>query len=74
MIGYMTSTEIYRGGKWQKVGPLPNPLRDHRAATLSNAIFISGNTYILYIMLELLGTPSPYYLVPCFAWWLSTLF
>ena len=44
----MTSTEIYQGGKWQEVGPLPNPLRDHRAATLSNAVFISGNTSILY--------------------------
>ena len=39
---YLTTTEIYQGGEWREVGPLPVGLRGLRGATLDNSVFMTG--------------------------------
>ena len=40
--GYLSSTEIYRGGQWVTTGPLPVAVAGVRGVTLDNTIFMTG--------------------------------
>ena len=39
---YLSSTEVYRGGRWVTVGPLPLAVDGVRGVTLDNTVFMTG--------------------------------
>ena len=39
---YLSSTEVYRGGRWVTVGPLPMAVDGVRGVTLDNTVFMTG--------------------------------
>ena len=40
--GYLSSTEIYEGGKWTEVGALPAAVGGVRGASLQNTLYMMG--------------------------------
>ena len=40
--GYLSSTEIYRGGQWVTTGPLPVAVAGVRGVTLDNTVLMTG--------------------------------
>ena len=44
-IGYLASTEVYRGGQWITVAPLPVAVVGVRGATLVNTVFMTGSLH-----------------------------
>ena len=48
---YLSSTEVYRGGRWVTVGPLPLAVDGVRGVTLDNTVFMTGVCAHLFIMI-----------------------
>ena len=45
---YLSSTEVYRGGRWVTVGPLPMAVDGVRGVTLDNTVFMTGQ-WVFYL-------------------------
>ena len=43
-IGYLASTEVYRGGHWVTVTPLPVAVMGVRGASLDNIVYMTGES------------------------------
>ena len=41
---YLASTEVYRGGKWLTVEPLPVAVMGLRGASLDNTVYMTGES------------------------------
>ena len=45
--GYLSSTEIYEGGKWTEVGALPAAVFGVRGASLQNTVYMMGKGSVM---------------------------
>ena len=43
-IEYLASTEVYRGGQWISVEPLPVAVMGVRGASLDNTVYMTGES------------------------------
>ena len=43
-IEYLDSTEVYRGGRWITVEPLPVAVTGVRGASLDNTVYMTGES------------------------------
>ena len=43
-IEYLSSTEVYRGGRWITVDPLPAAVLGVRGASLDNTVYMTGES------------------------------
>ena len=46
-IDYLSSTEIYEGGKWTEVGALPAAVSGVRGASLQNTVYMMGKGSVM---------------------------
>ena len=43
-LGYLASTEVYHGGQWITVAPLPVAVMGVRGASLDNIVYMTGES------------------------------
>ena len=43
-VEYLASTEVYRGGQWITVAPLPVAVMGVRGASLDNTVYMTGES------------------------------
>ena len=46
-IDYLPSTEVYRGGQWITLEPLPVAVMGVRGATVDNTVYMTGRNFYL---------------------------
>ena len=47
-VDYHDSTEVFSGGQWRSVGPLPARLMFAAGVTIANTVFITGQLWSLF--------------------------
>ena len=45
---YLATTEVYRGGQWITVEPLPVAVMGVRGATVDNTVYMTGRQEVLF--------------------------
>ena len=46
-VEYLASAEVYRGGQWVTVDPLPVAVMGVRGATVDNTVYMTGRKFYL---------------------------
>ena len=62
-IGFLSSTEIFEGGKWTEVGALPEVVRGLSGASLQNIVYMMGKRDLMTDVLLIIHSrwlPSPW--------------
>ena len=48
-VNYFDSTELFSGGQWRSVGPLPTRLMFAAGVTIANTVFITGQLWYSFL-------------------------